>query len=302
MSISLQDFHNSGLVYTFNGDGDKYDIFYHSYMNDDVLGEGSNVLLCLHGFPTSSVDFTLVMDGLLSEFDQVITFDFLGFGFSDKPLKQYSIIEQADIAESLMKHIQIQQYHILAHDYGVSVAQELLSRYPQKDTIQTIGFLNGGLIARLHRPLLIQTLLNTPYVGALMKSFITEATFNKRLSSVFGTNTQPSSEFLSDAWTLCNYKAFIPHLLIGYMKDRPIYGKKWMDALIHTNVPTILINGPADPVSGIHLVEAYRKEVEPLSEYTSVVVLDDSIGHYPLVEDPVATNNAYIKFIKKQTI
>lgn len=40
----------------------------------------------------------------------------------------YSIIEQADIVEALLSHLRIKDVHIIAHDYGDTVAQELIAR------------------------------------------------------------------------------------------------------------------------------------------------------------------------------
>ena len=55
-------------------------------------------LLCLHGFPTASFDFARLLPLLLHY--RLITLDFLGFGFSDKPRPYtYSLFEQAMLAE-----------------------------------------------------------------------------------------------------------------------------------------------------------------------------------------------------------
>lgn len=44
-------------------------------------------LLLLHGFPTSSFDWYKVLPELQKRFDRVIAPDFIGLGFSDKPVK-----------------------------------------------------------------------------------------------------------------------------------------------------------------------------------------------------------------------
>lgn len=37
-------------------------------------------------------------------------------------------MEQTLIVEKLLKHLEVDNIHILAHDYGASVAQELIAR------------------------------------------------------------------------------------------------------------------------------------------------------------------------------
>ena len=55
--------------------------------------------------------------------------DFLGFGASDKPADHdYSLLEQADLVEALWAQEGVDETALVAHDYAVSVAQELLAR------------------------------------------------------------------------------------------------------------------------------------------------------------------------------
>src|SRR5204863_10086169 len=62
----------------------------------DTGGQGTPVL-ALHGFPTSSYDFAAALEHLRGR--RVVIFDFLGFGFSEKPAGYgYSLFEQADVA------------------------------------------------------------------------------------------------------------------------------------------------------------------------------------------------------------
>ena len=62
-----------------------------------------------------------------------IAADFLGFGFSDKPRNYpYSILDQADLLEALLREKGITHVHIISHDYGDTVAQELLARFQER--------------------------------------------------------------------------------------------------------------------------------------------------------------------------
>lgn len=49
-------------------------------------------LLCLHGFPTSSFDYYQMYPQLRRTFDRIIFVDFLGLGFSDKPVSKQATI------------------------------------------------------------------------------------------------------------------------------------------------------------------------------------------------------------------
>lgn len=61
-----------------------------------------------------------------------MTIDVLIFPSSFFFFKQshtYTIGEQADIVENLVQQINLNSLHVLAHDYGDTVALELLSRW-----------------------------------------------------------------------------------------------------------------------------------------------------------------------------
>lgn len=84
-------------------------------------------LLCIHGFPSSSWDFEVLWPDLTKQFD-VIAHDLIGLGKSEKPQKPLSINLQANVIEALLFNLGIQEAHILAHDLGDTIAQELLAR------------------------------------------------------------------------------------------------------------------------------------------------------------------------------
>jgi len=255
--------------------------------NATAMGGQGSILVCLHGFPTSSYDWHLVLPDLTRHFDRVILFDFLGFGLSEKPTDHaYSIMEQTDITEALLSQLGVGEVHILAHDYGVSVAQELIARHMERAKggddrleIRSTCFLNGGIIPDAHRPRLVQTVLAEPHIGPFLAYFTNYWLFSKAMREVFGELTAPSKETLEELWSLIAYEGGhrLISSLLGYMGDRQRNHGRWVNALkeVHrqsfikkrgslidslcckTTIRLHLIDGPADPVSGRHLAERY---------------------------------------------
>lgn len=255
-------------------------------------------LLLIHGFPTASLDWYPLWAKLSQHF-RLLAPDLLGFGFSAKPTDHdYRIAEQADLLEFWCRKFGIAQHHVLAHDYGVTVAQELLARDGEQRArgectrIASIAFLNGGLFPETHRPRLIQKLLLTP-LGPLLSRLLTERSFARSFSAVFGPKTQPASEELAAFWQLIaeQHGQRIAHRLMRYVPERHVMRERWVRALIEAPIPKRLINGALDPVSGRHLAERYR-ELVPAAD---VVSLED-IGHYPQVEAPARVYAALREF------
>lgn len=257
------------------------------------------VIFLIHGFPTASWDWARVWP-LLNESNRLVALDMLGFGFSDKPNPhEYSIMEQADLCEALVSERRLVQFHVLAHDYGDTVAQELLARQNEGSGVGTwlsVCFLNGGLFPETHRARLIQKLLLSP-LGPIVNRFTTKRTFDKSFSAVFGPDTKPSPAELESFWTLinCNAGRHCFHNLIGFMSDRKKHRERWVGALRDSCVPIGLINGSLDPVSGAHMVARYR---EVVSRDDFIVELP-RVGHYPQVEAPAAAAHAYFDFLRR---
>lgn len=256
-------------------------------------------LLLIHGFPTASWDWAPIWPALSHRF-RLVAMDMLGFGFSSKPRPHvYSIAEQADLHEALLAKLGIDACHVLAHDYGDTVAQELLARSEQRRAsgsaglrLRSICFLNGGLFPESHQPRPVQVALAGPN-GAAISALLDEARFSLGFGEVFGPDTQPSAAQLADFWQLVAHAdgQRIWHLLIRYMEERRENRERWVGALLHSRIPLRLVDGPEDPVSGAHLAERYREQVPGAD-----VVLLPGIGHYPQVEDPEGVLRAFFAF------
>ena len=265
-----------------------------------VLDEGDSSLptiVLLHGFPTSSWDWQPIWSELVKNY-RLIALDMLGFGFSDKPnSRTYTIHGQADIVEALVKTKGLTNFHVLAHDYGDTVAQELLARQLEgtgSGTWLSCCLLNGGLFPETHRALLTQKLLLSP-LGKFLNRLTGYSKFSKNFSSVFGPQSKPSEQDLENFWWLINVNngKHIFHNLITYMRDRIEHRERWVSALQKSTIPLAVINGSVDPVSGAHMVARY-KELNCRLDYLAQLSV---IGHYPQVEAPKEVYSHYQHFI-----
>lgn len=261
-------------------------------------GEGEN-LLCLHGFPTSSFDYHKIWEGLAAR-SNLTAFDMLGYGFSDKPSDlDYTTAEQADLLEAVLKHFGIEETHIISHDYGNTIIQEILARRAERGIdfrIRSLCFLNGALFPETHRPILAQKILIGP-VGPLFGRLIPGSAFARSLASVFGKRTRPTKAELKEFVSIfrTNGGKKIAHKLIQYMRERETYRERWLGALRSIDFPFRFINGLDDPVSGRHLVERFR---ELVPQQTDIIGLE-KIGHFPHFEAPEAFLVHYQRFREK---
>jgi len=284
--MKLKNWRESGNYFDYKG----FPIFYQWNETAD------EVLLCLHGFPTSSFDYHKIWNALAENFS-VLAFDMIGYGFSAKPQDfNYTTFNQADVLQALLDSLQIGRIHILAHDYGNTITQELLARAEEKRlnfSIESLCFLNGALFPETHRPILAQKILISP-LGFVFGRLISDARFKQSLASIFGKETQPTAEELDDFLQVFKFGGGkqIAHKLIRYMTERAINRTRWVGALQRTELPFRFINGLADPVSGAHLVERFRQ----IMPQTDIVELKD-VGHFPHFEVPELVLEKFFDFI-----
>ncbi|XP_037099447.1 mesoderm-specific transcript homolog protein isoform X1 [Syngnathus acus] len=297
LSFAVRRWQHAGKTFTFRGNK----IFYID--TPGTLGN-TDIVLLLHGYPASSYDWSKIWHQLTQHFIRVIALDFLGFGLSDKPLPHnYSIFEQASVVEALVVELGLanQRINLVAHDYGDTVALELVYRRDQNRTghlnIKSLCLSNGGLFPEVNYPRLLQRLLkDSTYLAPVLLRIGNYMFFNNGMREVFGPYTKPTNAELWNMWVSIRYNDghLVLDSLLQYINQRIKHRERWVGALTTTSVPLHLIYGPMDPVNPHpEFIELYKK----LVKRSTVTVLNEYIGHYPQLEDPIGFLAAYLKFI-----
>jgi len=277
--------------------GQFFDWKGHSIFVQDTAAAKKPALLLIHGFPTASYDFHLMWPEL-AETHRLIAFDMLGYGYSDKPARwDYSIFQQADIAEALLKSKGIESCQILAHDVGDTVAQELIARDAEGSLsfqVEKVVLLNGGLFPETHRAILVQKLMLSP-LGFVFTRFMKKKKLHASLRSV--CSDRLSTNDMDAAWVLMahNQGNLRMHKLIQYMRERRENRDRWVGALQNARMPLALIDGVEDPIAGEHMAQRFEELVPG-----QTVVRLAGLGHYPHLEDAPAVLGALRSLIADQ--
>jgi pimeloyl-ACP methyl ester carboxylesterase len=249
-------------------------------------------LIMLHGFPSSSFDWRHVIDALASD-RRVITFDFLGFGLSDKPSSiRYSLFDQATLAEEVIRSFGIEAAAVVSHDMGDSVAAELYARsiegtLPFEVTRRVLT--NGSVyIEMAHLSPGQQMLLAMNDEALPVEIAPTEETFAASIAAIFGdTPAQPDE--LHAQWELLakqDGQTILPRT-IRYIEERREHEERWISALRDHRSPILLAWGDRDPIAVYAMAERFVNE----RPGTPLVRLE-GVGHFPMIEAPGAVYDA----------
>jgi pimeloyl-ACP methyl ester carboxylesterase len=276
MDAELERWKAAGRHFDYLG----FDVFYR------IQGSGPDLLL-IHGYPFSSWDWAPLWDRLTARF-RVIAPDMLGMGFSEKPVAyQYSVHDHADMHEALLAHLGVTSTHILAHDLGDSVGQELLARHEFSE--QAYG-------QRLLQKVLSRTPLGD-IMSPLQNSSVSRRLIEPTINELFGPDTKPSRRMLDLFHEILAYNdgKRVTHKVGRFINDRYTHRNRWVRAMRQTDIPMRLIDGPVDPNSGRHMARRYSEVIpEP-----DVVMLDDTIGHWPQIEAPDAVLAHFLAHVER---
>ena len=296
MDAELERWKSGGQYFDYLG----FDVFYR------MQGSGPYLLL-IHGYPFNSWDWAPLWDRLTDRFT-VVAPDMVGMGFSDKPFAYgYSVHDHADMHEALLAHVGVESAHILAHDIGDSVGQELLARHEFGQQtygalrIASITWLNGGLFNEAYTPRLMQKLMSRTPLGDIMSplqgSPLSRRVVEPTINEMFGPDTKPTRELMDRFHQILEYNdgKRVLHKVGRFVTDRYVHRNRWVRAMRETAVPMRLIDGPIDPNSGRHMAQRYL-EVIPNPD---VVMLDDNIGHWPQIEAPDAVLEHFLAHIDR---
>ena len=255
----------------------------------------SKTMVVLHGYPTSSYDYYKVLPELSKHY-RVIIHDHLGFGFSDKPLDySYSLLDQADLALQLWQQLGVKKAHLLAHDYGTSVATEIIARNNNHELtieIEKLTLCNGSMHIELSQLRTIQKLLKNKWLGKYVAKLTTYAIFSKNLRNVYFDKTKVSNNELKDMWMQLEYNdgRKVIHKLSQYINERYTYWNRWIGALKETNLQTNIVWAKNDPVAVPAIARLIATEIS-----NNKLFWIENTGHFPMLENPDEWLNCILK-------
>ena len=225
-------------------------------------------LVCVHGFPTSSIDYFALTRELAADFD-IYLLDFPGYGLSDKPSAPYvySLYDDARLLIHAITNVwQLENYTMLTHDRGTSVGMITLSMFPgqQPASPPTEVILTN---ANIYLPLANLTGFQRALLDPTVARSTARATTPEMLAAGMGVTTfmprrdpaDPEIAALAQCFAHNDGIAVLPDT-IQYLNERAADETSWLQALSTNEVNTTLVWGLHDSVSPVRVANYVWQE------------------------------------------
>jgi pimeloyl-ACP methyl ester carboxylesterase len=255
---------------------------------------GAPALVCVHGFPTSSIDYYALAKELSADFE-IFVLDFPGYGLSDKPPQPYvySLYDDARLLVHTITAVwNLTDYRMITHDRGSSVgmiALDMLStRHPGSAPVDVVM-----TNANIYLPLANLTAFQTALLNDATGRATAAATTPELLAAGLGASTFMPRRDLADPEITALAKCFahndgirvLPDT-IQYLHERAADETRWLETLSTSDVNLTLVWGVHDNVSPLrvpnHVWHTYLKNKPGRNRYWVLPAAD----HYLQCDAP----------------
>lgn len=253
------------------------------------------VLLLIHGWPTSSIDWFEVANLLSAKF-RVCALDFPGYGFSDKPQEWgYSLARDEELIEYYLSEVVgADAAVVVAHDRGDSVALLHAARCADGTSAVRLEHLvlsNGNIFLPLSNLTGAQRRILDKEWGRRVADALTPF----RLAEAMGATTftpprragDPEVEALAATFAHANGIRVL-HETIQYLVERSQNEETWLTALSEASFPVTLVWGLYDTVSPPRVASYVWNEYLMLRPGGNRLYFIPDANHYLQVDRPEA--------------
>lgn len=240
---------------------------------------GAPPLVCVHGFPTASIDFRALAGELATDVE-IFTLDFPGYGLSDKPQAPYvySLYDDARLLVHAITEVwQLDGYRMITHDRGSSVGMIALAMLADLDDAalpHELFLTNANIYLPLANLTAFQVALLDDATGRATAAAITP----DMLAAGLGATTflprrdlqDPEIAALARCFAHNDGIAVLPDT-VRYLHERAADETGWLQRLSGIGVDTTLIWGLHDSVAPLrvanHVWQTYLRSKPGRNRY-----------------------------------
>lgn len=274
-----------GVQQTFDYHGVKINYY--------EAGQGPPIIL-LHGFGACAYSWRHLIPALAAQ-HRVFTLDLKGFGFSDKPADgHYTVRDQADIVADFIHRQDLHDLVIMGHSMGgaVTLMTYLKLRETDPGRIQKLVLIDSAGYPQ-KMPKFI-ALAKVPGLSAVLSQAVPPRFAAALVLKKCYYNKDAVTEAQIDTYA---YFGSLPGAAAAVSQTAKQLVPQDIDALIAQyrtiQAPVLIIWGREDEVVPLKVGLNFKRDLPD-----SQLVVIPHCGHMPLEEEPLATREAVMDFLR----
>jgi 2-hydroxy-6-oxonona-2,4-dienedioate hydrolase len=243
-------------------------------------GNGDKNILLMHGLGASAERWEFVLPEFSKNY-RVVVPDLIGFGYSDKPLVDYTTEFFTDFLSSFLNKIKIKKTNIIGSSLGGQITVEYTSK--NQDSVENLVLVSPSGIMKHSTPALDAYVMAALYPDS-------EGAKNA-FQMMAGPRQQVDPRIIEnfvERMKLPNAKMAFMSTLLGLKNAETI-----TKSLMKITIPTLIIWGEDDPVIPIKYADEFVSSIQDCRFY-----MMDNCGHTPYVDDPSTFTKLVLDFLE----
>jgi pimeloyl-ACP methyl ester carboxylesterase len=242
-------------------------------------GDSKKTLVLIHGLGASAERWDQVIPLFADEF-RVVVPDLIGFGYSDKPLVDYTTEFFSEFLQKFFVASDIKRPNLIGSSLGGQIIAEYATSHSQ-DIEKLILVSPSGVMKK-----------STPALDAYIMAALypNEQSAKNAFELMEGSGKNVNEKIVNgfvERMRLPNAKLAFMSTLLGIKNSELITSK-----LQTISTPTMIIWGSNDPVIPIHYADSFVSTIQDCRFFRM-----DGCGHTPYVHDPHIFASKVLEFL-----
>lgn len=263
----------------------------------DAGPRDGEVIVLLHGLPTSSYLYHQIIPALTARGYRVIAPDLVGFGGSSKPEAQvaYEFGRQADRLLALFDQLHVARFNLVVHDLGGLVAWEMLDRQPARPLRMLV--MNTTAYPGFEPPAQMRMLAGP--LGGVMSAMMGGGPLGRSLTGTFITDNTASPDHVDDAtvdsfWWSLHEGTTTPMRAMAQGFGRVLAElPRYQAALRRFAGPAMVLWGARDRILGFAaMAPKFAADLRIPAERVRAI---DDAGHFLMLDHPERVSAAILE-------
>ncbi|MDX1595954.1 MAG: alpha/beta hydrolase [Nitrosopumilaceae archaeon] len=247
-------------------------------------GNSDEYLVLIHGLGASAERWDRVIP-IFEKYFHVVVPDLIGFGYSDKPLVDYTPEFFSEFLKKFLDALKISNPFLIGSSLGGQITAEFASKNPSH--VKKLVLVSPAGVMKQSTPAL------DAYIMAAL--YPNEQSAKNAFEMMEASGNEVEEDIVNgfiERMQLPNAKMAFMSTILGLKNSDPITEK-----LKIVSTPTLIIWGSDDPVIPIIHADAFVSSIKDCRFYRM-----DNAGHTPYVQHPTAFANVVLDFLNKKSI